>query len=443
MLKDEALKRGADADQIRKGAHRGLPPMSDAIFDPSLYDGEIYEADKTAYAVDAVRFAKLQESAIRDRLAALKKKWSGGVVEVKDYHLSTSGYEKTKDKAKGVVLYRIAIQNQYGGGPKWQKLEVKEGYIKVSAKPKQGADGTPVDEAKPHGAKHLEQAHHLKTLELQRAIAASKDGAAISMALTVVSLIGFEYGSVDAVKITATQRGSGQISRQMSPLYKELEETLRPFIEKRMLRSSAEGGLRERVHIRQGEHGRFFPALLDGPRSHLEKIFTLSIALETGSFICFPLRYGDDLLAVAAAERTGATLAGKWRMTEDYLKPYTRAQIDRVAMSCLAEDAEAGLPDKKGEAIAALLKHEARQADWLAPELHFGSRSIIEAEAGAMLGFTPSEPERDFDEEDDAPACRECGCTENNACVTDGEPCHWAEPDLCSACAMDAGEEAA
>lgn len=31
--------------------------------------------------------------------------------------------------------------------------------------------------------------------------------------------------------------------------------------------------------------------------------------------------------------------------------------------------------------------------------------------------------------------CRTCGCTDANACVTDGHPCHWVEPDLCSRCA--------
>lgn len=30
--------------------------------------------------------------------------------------------------------------------------------------------------------------------------------------------------------------------------------------------------------------------------------------------------------------------------------------------------------------------------------------------------------------------CRVCGCTDLNACVTDGVPCHWVEEDLCSAC---------
>lgn len=32
-------------------------------------------------------------------------------------------------------------------------------------------------------------------------------------------------------------------------------------------------------------------------------------------------------------------------------------------------------------------------------------------------------------------SCRECGCTDERACPTD-PPCHWVEPDLCSACAV-------
>lgn len=33
--------------------------------------------------------------------------------------------------------------------------------------------------------------------------------------------------------------------------------------------------------------------------------------------------------------------------------------------------------------------------------------------------------------------CRDCGCTEFDACIDDesGEPCSWAVEDLCSACA--------
>lgn len=32
--------------------------------------------------------------------------------------------------------------------------------------------------------------------------------------------------------------------------------------------------------------------------------------------------------------------------------------------------------------------------------------------------------------------CRLCGCTDDNACVDLlGQPCHWVEPNICSACA--------
>ena len=36
----------------------------------------------------------------------------------------------------------------------------------------------------------------------------------------------------------------------------------------------------------------------------------------------------------------------------------------------------------------------------------------------------------------DLPArkCRVCGCTDLNACLVKGVPCHWVGPDLCSAC---------
>lgn len=32
-------------------------------------------------------------------------------------------------------------------------------------------------------------------------------------------------------------------------------------------------------------------------------------------------------------------------------------------------------------------------------------------------------------------SCRECGCTDDDACITDTGPCAWAEDDLCTACA--------
>lgn len=36
--------------------------------------------------------------------------------------------------------------------------------------------------------------------------------------------------------------------------------------------------------------------------------------------------------------------------------------------------------------------------------------------------------------------CRECGCSQFNACETDYGPCGWVEEDLCSRCAGEGGE---
>lgn len=42
----------------------------------------------------------------------------------------------------------------------------------------------------------------------------------------------------------------------------------------------------------------------------------------------------------------------------------------------------------------------------------------------------------DSDCSTNVPYCRVCGCTESHACPDDGSgnPCHWVERDLCSAC---------
>ena len=33
--------------------------------------------------------------------------------------------------------------------------------------------------------------------------------------------------------------------------------------------------------------------------------------------------------------------------------------------------------------------------------------------------------------------CRVCGCTDDNACLPPGGPCHWVGNDLCSACSPE------
>lgn len=40
----------------------------------------------------------------------------------------------------------------------------------------------------------------------------------------------------------------------------------------------------------------------------------------------------------------------------------------------------------------------------------------------------------DVVDQDGIRKCRECGCTDDRACLTSFGPCWWIEPDLCSNC---------
>lgn len=55
--------------------------------------------------------------------------------------------------------------------------------------------------------------------------------------------------------------------------------------------------------------------------------------------------------------------------------------------------------------------------------------------SGLEVGTTLREVIEDLKEQSQVQRkCRVCGCTQNKACRTADGPCHWVEPDLCSAC---------
>lgn len=49
--------------------------------------------------------------------------------------------------------------------------------------------------------------------------------------------------------------------------------------------------------------------------------------------------------------------------------------------------------------------------------------------------FEKAERVREIDVSNGVAHCRNCGCTDNCCCYTNGKACHWVEDDLCSACA--------
>lgn len=61
---------------------------------------------------------------------------------------------------------------------------------------------------------------------------------------------------------------------------------------------------------------------------------------------------------------------------------------------------------------------------------------LTDAKPGA-LGIQPEDAPPICRHPDPVQACRVCGCWHYDACLGDDEePCHWVEPDLCSACAV-------
>lgn len=89
-----------------------------------------------------------------------------------------------------------------------------------------------------------------------------------------------------------------------------------------------------------------------------------------------------------------------------------------VVLSCNCDSARC-------QGWIAMLKDQAEDMVKLFPDLHH----FVSPEAQNPLDL-PEYP--DLDER----RCRECGCTDYNACFDErrGEPCHWVEADLCSNC---------
>lgn len=61
-------------------------------------------------------------------------------------------------------------------------------------------------------------------------------------------------------------------------------------------------------------------------------------------------------------------------------------------------------------------------------------------EASVFQEIALSNPPSIYEQDNEEPTCRICGCTEDDCseCIeVTGHPCHWSEPDLCSRCAEE------
>jgi ParB family chromosome partitioning protein len=140
----------------------------------------------------------------------------------------------------------------------------------------------------------------------------------------------------------------------------------------------------------------------------------------------------------AVAELVGIDLKTEWRITREYLQKKTKAEILAIGeqFGVFAQDAA------KSYLFETLLKKRGKFDSCKKPELiDLFMKSGVEL-AGVVseeILRKPDSPRVSMTDESE-PACRVCGCTEDDCseCVeATGEPCHWVEPDLCSRCAAE------
>lgn len=391
LLKDKQLP-DYSADAIRRTARSLCVSSKHAIFDPADYKGESFADGKETLYVDVKQFAKLQDAAIKKRIAELKAKWAD-VKIVQGHWIDTTGYQSTKDRKKGIAFVLVREPFHRCG---WHSIEVREGYVKAApASAKGGAAG---EKPAPGLSKRtLTEAHHLKTIELQRAVAAAD--ATVSMALTIIALLPAEYSSCESVQIRRQIRqGNGaSLSSYNTPAEHHLAKLLTAYVEAGLVVIERDEERIIRIGARPSRRADLFRALIADRQ--IDAIFAAVVARDTGSFPGYEPRYGDDPLVVAVAEATGATLDGKWKMTGFYLDPFRKDQMQAVARACIG-DFEVTPSTKKSDAAISIRAHPNRNEAWLPPELHFGTGAEIAGAVSAMLGVRIEAPETEEEDDD-------------------------------------------
>lgn len=174
-----------------------------------------------------------------------------------------------------------------------------------------------------------------------------------------------------------------------------------------------------------------------------------------------------DALEQAGAQRVAAALRGDQDDTEERQRRQAeldarveaqRQERDRRLARVQASFLEADIATRLRVLWVTALDHLAGQLPktekgmWQSISKMFGKHfSWRLPQMEAVLGLTEEPEEADSADDTDTnadtfvvPTCRVCGCTDDDCsgCVErTGEPCHWVEPDLCSACV--AGDEPA
>lgn len=349
----------------------GKPPLAYAIFELDKYDGEILPdpddfndtgGDWRRFA-DVAQFRRLQAEAVEAKKAELEASFAFvKVISQKNYtSLDYVGTKKAKDAGALIlcdddgsvdIVENVKPRPVADAAAKAKKPDATVEPTAPAAAPR------PDSETFTEKLKML--ARHQKTAALQLALA---DNVHVAMAAVVVGLCGAGH----VVKIRKEARRIDDYSF-VTPLAETLTDLLAEPHKKHFFEKDYAG-------LEKPE--RLFDWLLKS--DDLEAIFAHFVARECGSWVEHDVNLGDDPLAVAMADATGAEVK-QFEMTEDYLKSCRTSRLKAIARECGINDAALELmPNKKSELVQWILDQPSRDDKYVPPEMRFGGKLLIEA----------------------------------------------------------------
>ncbi len=370
-----------DADGIRRALTRHLPKCSWALFDLSLYDGEIIgDPDEPLFErcfADVARFQHLQEEAI-----ALKE------AELAASHQSV-------DVVRSDYFRRWEYDPAEPGQPSRAVVHVdQEHHVTIltgQALPRAGDAGSPEKAARktvqePCTKALLAEAHRRKTATLQDAIASDP-----KMALRLACLALLTPGS-DAPHLVRLDH-AGQEDHAIGPITAKRIAALLEHLPKELRSVSPHETPRPQYGLLRGLGTKIWAHLLTLNAADVEKLHATLVAAQFGTFSGHDPKLGDSDLVVAIATSLKLDHAAAAVLDDDWLSGYRKPRLAAVAVAsgAIRDTPARELEQRTGKDLrAAILASKTRSSAFVPDELYFGTAEDLEARSKPKKAAKPA-----------------------------------------------------
>ncbi len=336
-----------DAGTVRHIMTDPFPPVTAAIFDRALYDGEIIaagdevdEADDAGgetegeadpeYFADVDQFHRLQEAAIAEKIETLSAKWPW-VDRIDQHYWHPSHYDSgyTTDQKKGegdpgMVVWvnpdSLAVE-VYGKLWREKKATAQRRGVETTG---EKAERDPIEKI---GAGRRVLARNVKTRAIQSELSGNFT-VALQVACTAL------MGANAACRIHTTHPASadqGVIAPELAAVFETMAKELNGDRKKKILRYSDGGAKIATVDGSWADNDhQIFEAVRALSDADLQVLFAALVAGSTGSFAhCggSTTGLGDRPVAVEIASALGTATEVHWRIDEAYLATLTKADL--------------------------------------------------------------------------------------------------------------------